>query len=371
VAKKEKISEDVAVEQKPFINLMDIINKDKGSKDRESMSAFYHQSDKATEFLDTNVITLNLAISGRVRGGIPRGKVTMMSAPSQSGKSFVGMSIIKSAQKEGMSVVIVDTERSFSFKMAQGMGIDTDPKKLAVFQENGIEKIKSLILAIVDEVPKDQRDNILIVLDSWGTLVTSKSVADGLTGNDVMDMTEAKKKNNLANMLLNTGATIFVVNHVYDNVGQAFGDPLTIPGGRRLYFVSEAVVLGMSRAKEKNSDKAITGIIISAIAKKSRYSKEDAKFQFRIKRSGGLDMFYGLLDFAVEGGYVEKPKNSYYSRPHIADDVPTKDDKIYNIEFWKPIFKDTDFVSYLETKFQYSYDYDVMREGCSSEDLFN
>lgn len=371
MAKKAKDTEEAVTTKSTFINLMDIIDKDKGAKDRDSLSAFYYQSDKATEFLDTNVITLNLAISGKVRGGIPRGKITMMSAPSQSGKSFVGMSIVKSAQKAGMSVVIIDTERSFSFKMAQGMGIDTDPKKLAVFQENGIEKVKSILLTVTDGVPADERDNLLIIIDSWGTLVTSKSINDGMTGNDVMDMTEAKKKNNLANIMLNTGATMFVVNHVYDNVGQAFGDPLTIPGGRRLYFVSEAVVLGMSRAKEKDADKTITGIVISAIAKKSRYSKEDAKFQFRIKRNGGLDMFFGLLDFAMEGGYVVKPQNARYSRPHIPNDSLAKENEIYHIDFWKPIFKDTDFVKYLEDKFQYSYDYDVMKDGQSSEDLFN
>lgn len=340
------------------INLTKIIKADKGSKEREALSNFLVETDKTTKFLSTGVINLNLGISGKVNGGIPMGKITTIAAASQSGKSFIAMSTIKSAQKQEMPVVIIDTERAFSFEMAKGLGIDTDPEKLAVFQTNSIEEVKSIIASLVDEIPRTERENLLIVLDSWGTLTTSKTMNDALTGNDVVDMTEAKKKNALANILLNTGATCFVINHVYDNVG-SFTGGLSIPGGRRIYFVSEALILGTSRAKEKNKDGQTTGIILSANVQKSRYAKDDVKFKFRIKRSGGLDTFFGILDDALTHGCVVKPKDGKYTRPCVENDKEFKEAEIYTNDFWSPIFKNTDFASFLEEKFRYSYDYDT------------
>jgi len=358
-------------------SIYDIIQKDKGIKDRNALGSYLIDHDLPTEFISTNVIALNLLFSGRVNGGIPKGKISMISAPSMLGKSFVGMSIAKSAQKKGMNVVIIDTERAFSFKLAKGLGIDTSKEKLVVLQENSIEEVKSIIMTICDNLTVEERRNTLFLMDSWGTLVTSKTIKDALTGNDVSDMTESKKKNALANIILNTQATFFVINHVYDNTG-GFGDPLKIPGGRRIVFNSDAIVLGMSRAKDKDKKKEISGHIISATTFKSRTSKEHSKLKFRIKNSGGLDVFYGILDDAIEHGVVEKTKkgnSTAFVRTHIEGDEPVLETEIYNSAFWKPVFKDTDFKDYLEKKYTFESKFDIteaeeeMDEVMSTDDI--
>ena len=118
--------------------------------------------------------------------------------------------------------------------------------------------------------------------------------------------------------------TYFVINHVIDNTG-GFGDPLKIPGGRRLYFNSENVVLATGKARDKGTDGDISGAIMTATTHKGRKALEKSKLRFRIKHKGGLDMFYGLLDDALEGGFVVKPKNGSFNRPCIADDVNWKE----------------------------------------------
>ncbi|MFA5484945.1 MAG: hypothetical protein WC260_01725 [Candidatus Pacearchaeota archaeon] len=343
-------------------SIYDIISKDKGIKERNALSSYIIEHDLPLEFISTNVISLNLLFGGRVNGGIPKGKISMISAPSMLGKSFVGLSILKSAQKLGMNTIIIDTERSFSFKLAKGLGIDTSREKLAVLQENSIEDVKSIIMTICDNLTIEERRNTFFLLDSWGTLVTSKTIKDALTGNDVSDMTESKKKNALANILLNTQASFFVINHVYDNTG-GFGDPLKIPGGRRIIFNSDSIVLGTSRAKEKNkTTNSVDGHIISAMTYKSRNSKELSKLQFRIKNSGGLDVFYGILDDAIEGGYIQKTtkgRSTAYIRPHIEGDEPMLEKHIYNSAFWSPVFKDTDIKKYLESKYTFENKFDI------------
>lgn len=368
-------------------NLYKAIMSDRGSKKKDTendpLSAYMYtaeDNEKAKEygFYSTNVISLNLLFSGKVDGAIPIGKMSMISAPSSLGKSIIATSVIKGAQRKNPNVVtiLMDSEFAFDYDVAKKMGVDTSKEKLIVFQENSIEKVKNIILKTIAKVPKESRKDVLIIVDSWGTLVSSKTVSDGLAGKDVADMTLPKKKNDLANIILNTQATALVVNHIYLNTG-GFGDPMQIPGGERLKFNCSTIVLGMSRAKEKDSDKSLLGHIVTAETFKSRFSKEKTKLKFRMKHSGGLDPFYGILDDAIEGGYVikgrvldeketkkkgekvYKEKAGTYQRAHIEDDSPLPEVKIYNAKFWGPIFEDTDFKEYLENKYQYRGDFDI------------
>lgn len=353
-------------------SVYDIIKSDKGSKDRNPLSEFvYDLEENDTEFLSTNSVALNLLYSGKVNGGIPKGHMSMISAPSMLGKSFIAMNIARNAQKDGMQVVVIDTERAFKKSMAKSLKIDLSPDKIQVIQESSLEKIESIVLSITDSMTTEEKKNTLFILDSWGTLVTSKALKDGLTGNDVSDMTEPKKKNRLANIILNTKATFFIVNHVYDNTG-GFGDPLVIPGGRRIAFNCEAIVLGMSRAKDKNkTTKEIEGHIITAKTFKSRYSKGESKLQYRLKNSGGLDPFFGLLADAMEHGCVIKPKPGKFSRSFIEGDKEFKEKDIYCVEFWKPIFDETDFADYLEGQYTFGEESTVVEEEEFLDSLFS
>jgi len=344
-------------------SLYDIVIKDKATKDSPALSEYLFTEDEPTEFLSTNIIALNLLYSGRVDGGIPIGRMSMISAPSMLGKSFIAYGLVKNAQKRGMQVCIIDTERAFSFQFAQAIGIDISPDKLVVLQENGIEDVSGIIMTIATQVEKEQRKNVFFVIDSWGALVTSKTLSNALVGNDAADFTIPKKKNNLANIMLNTKCTFFVVNHVYDNVG-GMGDTMQVPGGRKIVFNSDCVVLGRSRAKEKKSasNPEIVGHLITAETYKSRFSREKSKLKFRIKVNGGLDIFYGILNDALEGGFVDVPKVGYCGRTHIKDDKPVKNTEIYTADFWLPVFNDTDFKQYLEKKYTFSNPLDIATE---------
>ena len=176
----------------------------------------YIYKDEATpkDFINTGCLSLNVLFSGKLDGGIPVGKVNQIAAPSSLGKSFVGMKVVNNAQKKGMEVIYVDTEFAFDYAFADNIGVDSS--KLLVIQDNQIESVQSSIMQVAETLTKDERKKILLVLDSWGGLVTSKTVDDATTGKDVSDMTVSKKKNSLARLLTGLGVTIFVINQVYD-----------------------------------------------------------------------------------------------------------------------------------------------------------
>jgi len=337
-------------------SIQKIIEADKGLKGTDKLSDLQYDIDnEEVKFLSTNCININLIFGGKPDGGIAIGGMSMISADSQLGKSIIAMNVMRNAQKHDMHVVVIDTERAFRKNVAKKMGVNTSKEKLSVFRTSSIEEVETIIMKIMDGVPVLERANTLIVIDSWGTLVTSKTVDNALVGNDKADFSEAKKKNRLANICLNTGATFMVVNHVYDNVG-GFGDPLLIPGGKRITFNCDNIGLCTSRARDKDAEKNVSGHIVTIKTYKSRFSIAETKLQYRICNEGALDPFYGLLIDALEHGCVDKPKPGKYVRPHIKDDPERKEEELYTGEFWKPIFKETDFGEWLESKYQFRDD---------------
>lgn len=164
------------------------------------------------EFISTGCATLNILFGGGIDKGIPEGKVSMIAADSSLGKSFIALKIAKNAQAKGKSVILFDSEKAYSPAMGKNLGINQD--EILVIQNTSVEEVSTQFMNIVDEI-KDNIKDYIFIIDSWNVLVTSKSVDDISAGKDVVDMTSAKKKNTLAKLLLNSNATVFVVNQIY------------------------------------------------------------------------------------------------------------------------------------------------------------
>ena len=324
------------------------------SKNKAIREKVFEKSTTEQEFISTGCLTLNILFSGRLQGGIPVGKINQIAAPSSLGKSFVGLKIAKNAlKKEGWIVIYIDTEMAFDYEFSESIGVNTE--NLLVIQSNRLEDVQQQVMAIEHEFTAEERKKVLLIIDSWGGLVTSKTVEDASSGKDVTDMTISKKKNSFARLLTGLGITGFVVNHVYDSLNMY--DPLAIPGGRGLYFASSSLVLGTSKAKAKatKSDTDVIGASILCTTKKSRFCKELSKLRYLIKYEGGIDPYFGILDDALEGGYITKPTMGYYSRANVEGDKKWREKEINENgrEFWTPILQDTDFPWYIEKKYTF------------------
>jgi RecA/RadA recombinase len=315
------------------------------------------ESIKNLGFINTGCATLNILYSGRIDGGIPIGKASQIAAPSQLGKSMIALKLVKNAQKKGIQIVYIDTEHAFDFNFAEQIGIDTSPDKVRVFDEGSLEEVQQLIATFSEKVPDEEKKNIMIVIDSWGGFSTSKTIDDAVSGKDVLDMTISKKKNSLARIIMRSKITTFIVNHIYDNIGSMY-DPLKISGGRGIFYACSSIVLGTSKAKEKekSGDNAgeILGSIITARCEKSRFAREHSKLKYSIKSDSGIHPYYGLLDDAIEMGFIDKPSTGYYSRPCVPDDKKWREKQIWeDNSFWVPILKETDFMSKIQEKYTF------------------
>jgi RecA/RadA recombinase len=305
------------------------------------------------EYISTGCYVLNILFSGELFGGIVKKKLMQIVAPSSLGKSFVAMKVAKSAQRDGMSVLLVDTEFAYDETFAQKVGIDFD--RFDVIQSNKIEEVQKMVIGALESLEQEDKDQLLVIIDSWGGLVTSKTVEDAVSGKDVTDMTIAKKKNSFAKLLTGQRTTVFVVNQTYETMDMY--NPLAVGGGKGLYYACSSIVMGTSKAKDKSSSSGEqTGSIISATTKKGRFCIENSKLKFLIENEGGIHPYYGLLEDLQEGGYVTKPNQGFYVRECVENDKKWRESAIWDnaTEFFKPIFETTDFEEFIRNKYRFT-----------------
>jgi len=324
------------------------------------------------DFISTGIITINLQLSGRIDGGIPIGNVSTYAGHHQHGKSIIGKALIRNAQKKGMYCIVIDDEFEWDWDQAKSIGIDCSKEALNVQQMNQIEPIQSFILNTVKGLTREERSRILFVIDSWGGLTPEGVTKKAEEGKQKQDNRDILLRNMLIKNLLSTRCTYYITNHVYANIS-GYGDPYKIAGGSRLMYLSHCVLQSKGKEKQftgKDDDKVFTGGVISTRCFKSRCSREFTEIDFRIKYDGGLDMFYGLLPYALDGGYVTvDKKTSRYTRNHVKDDKKLYEKDIYNSAFWLPLFTDTDFRQFVETKFKFDDQYDADSESKFIEDI--
>ena len=83
--------------------------------------------------------------------------------------------------------------------------------------------------------------------------------------------------------------------------------------------------------------------------------KEKSKIPISVSWEGGVQKWSGLLEVAMEGGYVSKPSPGWYAKVdretgEISDSKVREKDTLTE-EFWEPIITD-EFKQYLTKKFK-------------------
>ena len=121
------------------------------------------------EFVSTNCIPANLLLSGKIKGGIKKGKISQICADSGWGKSMIGLNVLKAAQLQGFDCVVIDTEKAFNRDLAASLGINVDD--IAIFESALVPELKQIVANINNDLSRAEQRNVFILLDSWGPIV--------------------------------------------------------------------------------------------------------------------------------------------------------------------------------------------------------
>ena len=360
MAKKKKAMDigaasDVKTKEKKTLTSEEIINELK--KDKELNKLVINPETMKNEWLNTNVISLNLVFGGKIRGGIKKGAITSIAADSQLGKSLIGYNVLQSAYRSGMACVVIDTEHAINLDILKQLGIDLS--KIVIYQTSKINELKQIFARINSGKSREESLNTFVLMDSWGPIVEVQVLEKAEEASSSVNMSAPKFKNELANIINACGNTTFIINHVYASL-EMYGEKVKIPGGKRLFFNSDSIGLCSSAAKYKDAQDNILGKVVTVGVKKGRGAKEFLKTQYLIRLDGGLDPFFGLLDDAIDSGCVFKPQNGYYSRTDYDVDKETgevkkmwKESELYCAAFWVPLYRDQKFVDFMEDRFSF------------------
>jgi RecA/RadA recombinase len=331
------------------MSILDKIKKNSTIKDTSilSSSKFFKKKD----MIPTSIPVINVALSGRLDGGLTPG-LTMWAGPSKHFKTAFSLLMAKAYQDKYDDAVVLFYDSEFGTPQSyfDAFGIDTE--RVVHTPITDVEQLKFDIMKQLDGI--ERGDHVIIVVDSIGNLASKKEVEDAMNEKSVADMSRAKQMKSLWRMvtphLTLKDIPCVVVNHTYMEIGMF---PKAIVGGGTGSYYSADNIFILGRQQEKEGTEVV-GYNFIINVEKSRYVKEKSKIPVSVSFDGGISKWSGLLDIALESGHVVKPSNGWYSK---VDEDGVIEDKKYRLkdtdskEFWLPILKQKSFYDFVKEKY--------------------
>lgn len=327
--------------------LLERLQKNSTIKDTEvlNQSKFFN----AKDMIQTPVPMINVALSGRLDGGLTPG-LTVFAGPSKHFKTAFALMLAKSYMDkyEDAVVLFYDSEFGSPQSYFDSFGIDTS--RVLHTPITDIEQLKHDSMQQLNNL--ERGDHVIVIVDSVGNLASKKEVEDALEGKSVADMTRAKQLKSLFRMvtphLTIKDIPMVVVNHTYKEVGLFPKD--VVSGGTGIYYSADNIYI-IGRQQEKEGQELV-GYNFIINVEKSRHVREKSRIPVEVTFEGGISKWSGLLDVALDAGFVIKPSNGWYSRKGEEQKFRIKD--TYSKDFWLPILSSKEFRDYIETRYRIS-----------------
>lgn len=322
-----------------------------------------------TDFYDTGSYALNRVITGDVRKGIPRGRITTIYGPSQSGKSLIAAQTVANAFRDNQidACFWVDSEGGGT-QILKNFGVDLDKVEYVpvLDAEDACIKLVNIyeqLIAARKEWEKDPDSNdeprFIVVLDSYGGLASSKVVSDA-TEKDKMVADQgmaAKTRNSLIRTLMMrvavSNCSLIVVNHEYSNPGQMYVSKVhNMAGGQGIEYASH-VILQASKLMVKESDTDFStgkeqdgahvgffkGNRMRFFCTKNRVIKPAFEADVYIDFDTGISKYDGIIKDAVTYGFIQEVRGGYLV-PSYKDTRVTYKELVANDDIWNTFIDD-------------------------------
>ena len=278
-----------------------------------------------TDWISTGNYALNYLISGDFYKGIPLGKVTVFAGESGSGKSYIcSGNIIREAQKQGIFVILVDSENALDEQWLQALKVDTSEEKLLRLGMSMIDDVAKTISNFMKEYKADYTDKdpqdrpkVLFVLDSLGMMMTPTDVDQFEKGDMKGDLGRKPKAltalvRNCVNMFGSFNVGMVATNHTY--ASQDMFDPDDKISGGQGFIYASSIVVAMKKLKLKedeagNKVSEVRGIRAACKVMKTRFAKPFEGVQVKIPYETGMNPYSGLLDLFEKKGLITQQGN--------------------------------------------------------------
>ena len=337
---------------------MSLIEKLKKSSKSEftsilSESVFFNE----VEPVQTPVPMINVALSGRLDGGITPGW-TILAGQSRHFKTGFALLMAATYMKkhEDAALIFYDSEFGSPQSYFESFGIDLD--RVLHTPVTNIEELKFDLMGQLEGI--ERKDKVIIIIDSLGNVASKKEVEDAMNEKSVADMTRAKAMKSLFRMvtplLRIKDIPIFAVAHTYKDTSAFFPTDVVSGGTGIMLGADNLWIIGRQQDKD---GKDLQGYHFVIKIEKSRYVKEKSKIPISVSFGGGISKYSGLLECGLESGWVKKPKNGWYAVYVDPDDKEpvgkmVRAKETQTREFWESLLSNADFVKWVEKKYSLS-----------------
>ena len=291
-----------------------------------------------SERLQTTIFPLDLALGG----GFPRGKCSIIYGPESSNKTNIALLAIANHQRMYPKLVCVffDIEHAFDPAWARLLGVDA--AKLIVIKpecaEQAVDMAETFLYA---------DDCGIVVIDSLAALMTTSEieasaeranvggaalVTGKLTRRTNLALQEAEKKGNYP--------TLIYINQISYKIGVMFGDPETMPGGKKPYYQAGIILRVYGKNKIDTKVSAVMPVLkeVSFIVKKWKCPilAASGKFEMATMAYNGLqvgqcDDFNTVSEYLKTFGQFEKdPKKGWLIMGEHYDTIQPFETKLYS-----------------------------------------
>lgn len=187
----------------------------KGRVDSLDNSKFFGK----TEFIPTDIPMLNVALSGRIDGGLTPG-LTVIAGPSKHFKSNYALVMVASFLKKYPDAVCLFYDSEFGITPDYLKNFKIDPDRVVHTPIMNLEELKFDIVNQLEKI--EDGDKVIILIDSLGNMGSKKEIEDSLAQKSVVDMQRSKHVKSIFRMitpLLNMKKIpAIVVNHTYESM---------------------------------------------------------------------------------------------------------------------------------------------------------
>ena len=286
-----------------------------------------------TDWISTGNYALNYLISGDFHKGVPLGKVTVFAGESGAGKSYIcSGNIVKSAQEQGIFVVLIDSENALDESWLHALGVDTGEDKLLRLSMSMIDDVAKTVSTFMSDykaMDEEDRPKVLFVIDSLGMLLTPTDVDQFNKGDMKGDLGRKPKAltalvRNTVNMIGSYNVGLVCTNHTY--ASQDMFDPDDKISGGQGFIYASSIVVAMKKMKLKededgNKISQVMGIRAGCKVMKTRYAKPFEGVQVKIPYETGMNPYSGLVDLAEKKGLLNKSGNRLVYKSTAGEEI--------------------------------------------------
>ena len=313
-----------------------------------------------------------LSLDEATGGGWPFGRITVIAGENATGKTEIVLQACASVQNYDRATkqhrllfdltagrtftpckaLYIDVENTFDTVWAKQKGFDLDNHY--VVRPDTSEQVIDITTRALDEGHFD-----LVVIDSLAQMTPSAELE---ASSEDWQMGLAARLNNKAfrkwvavlskkNRAGKPAPSLMCINQMRLNIGQMFGDPRTLPGGKGQEFAASVIVYTRGSKYDSTSSAAASTVELGGVVYKNKTfsPKQIYTFTMGVKQSadhdlGAVDNFSELLKRAKSIGFIKRAggthnlfKAGYVSESQLR--AALKSDEVLRYKLWRSIVK--------------------------------